>query len=163
MALVAQFNGGGSAATEADQPSKQELARKLLETKGVQLTPAARGFVTGVVDHRVHPAEAVHLAGNAVRKRRQSLPSNRIGGLYLEDVGHAPASHRNRRHGRSNDSCGANVSIMTHRTSRIRGGGSQQDLEVRSAVPCRRAKVAPAAVTQRSRIGRRREVVPLFW
>jgi hypothetical protein len=46
MALVAQFSGGGSAATSPDQPSKQELARKLLETKGVQLTPAARGFVT---------------------------------------------------------------------------------------------------------------------
>jgi hypothetical protein len=48
MALVAQFSGGGSAATKADQPSKQELARKLLETKGVQLTPTARGFVTRV-------------------------------------------------------------------------------------------------------------------
>jgi hypothetical protein len=46
MALVAEVSGGGSAATKADQPSKQELARKLLETKGVQLTPAARGFVT---------------------------------------------------------------------------------------------------------------------
>jgi hypothetical protein len=33
MALVAQFSGGGSAATTADQPSKQELARKLLETR----------------------------------------------------------------------------------------------------------------------------------
>jgi hypothetical protein len=48
MALVAQFIGGGSAATKADQPSKQELARKLLATKGVQLTPTARGFVTRV-------------------------------------------------------------------------------------------------------------------
>jgi len=48
MALVGQFSGGGSAATKADQPSKQELARKLLETKGLQLTPAARGFVTRV-------------------------------------------------------------------------------------------------------------------
>ena len=33
MALVAQFSGGGSAATKPDQPSKQELARKLLETR----------------------------------------------------------------------------------------------------------------------------------
>jgi hypothetical protein len=48
MALVAQFSGGGSAATKTDQPSKQELARKLLDTKGVQLTPAARGFVSRV-------------------------------------------------------------------------------------------------------------------
>ena len=57
MALVAQFSGGGSAATRADQPSKQELARKLLETKGVQLTPAARGFVSRVAGGGERTAE----------------------------------------------------------------------------------------------------------
>jgi hypothetical protein len=46
MALVTQLSGGGSAATSPDQPSKQELARKLLETKGLQLAPTPRGFVT---------------------------------------------------------------------------------------------------------------------
>lgn len=41
LALVGWLGAGGSAATKPAHPSKQELAKKLLETKGVQLTPGS--------------------------------------------------------------------------------------------------------------------------
>src|SRR4029450_9848385 len=40
--------GGGPAPPRSDRPTKQELARKLLATKGLHLTPAARAFVARV-------------------------------------------------------------------------------------------------------------------
>jgi hypothetical protein len=48
LALVGWLGSGGSAAPTSDRPTKQELARKLLATKGLHLTPAARAFVARV-------------------------------------------------------------------------------------------------------------------
>ncbi len=39
LALVGWLGAGGSAAPEPARPSKQELAKRLLETKGLRLTP----------------------------------------------------------------------------------------------------------------------------
>ena len=45
LALIGWLGTGGSAAPTPARPSKQELAKKLLATKGLELTPAARAFV----------------------------------------------------------------------------------------------------------------------
>jgi hypothetical protein len=57
LALVGWLGSGGSAAPTSDRPSKQELAKKLLETKGLQLTPAARAFVARVAEGGERAAE----------------------------------------------------------------------------------------------------------
>ena len=89
IALVGQFSGGGSAATKPDQPTKQELAKKLLATKGLQLTPAARAFVARVAAGGERAAEpegaearakagAATAPGPAVRLAGPGLPNGRV-------------------------------------------------------------------------------------
>jgi hypothetical protein len=94
LALVGWLGSGGSAAPTSDRPSKQELARKLLETKGLQLTPAARAFVARVAEGGERGAEpegaeaprakaaaptaagpAIHLAGRGLRNVRVNDPA----------------------------------------------------------------------------------------
>ena len=48
LGLVGWLGAGGTAATRPAGPSKQELARRLWDRPGVQLTPAARTFLTKV-------------------------------------------------------------------------------------------------------------------
>jgi hypothetical protein len=57
LALVGWLGAGGSAATKPARPTKQELAKRLLETKGLQLTPAARAFVARVASGGERAAE----------------------------------------------------------------------------------------------------------
>jgi hypothetical protein len=90
LALVGWLGSGGSAAPTSDRPTKQELARKLLETKGLQLTPAARAFVARVAEGGERGAEpegaeapraeagAATAAGPAVRLAGRGLRSVRV-------------------------------------------------------------------------------------
>jgi hypothetical protein len=65
LALVGWLGAGGTAATKPARPSKQELAKKLLETKGLQLTPAARAFVARVASGSERAAEPEAAASGA--------------------------------------------------------------------------------------------------
>jgi hypothetical protein len=65
LALVGWLGAGGVAATKPARPSKQELARKLLETKGLQLTPAARAFAAKVASGSERAAEPEAAASGA--------------------------------------------------------------------------------------------------
>jgi hypothetical protein len=48
LALTGWLGSRGSAQTRPSRPSRQELAKRLLETRGLQFTPSARSFLAGV-------------------------------------------------------------------------------------------------------------------
>jgi hypothetical protein len=48
LALIGWLGAGGVAQTRPARPSRQELAKRLLETRGLQLTPPARSFLARV-------------------------------------------------------------------------------------------------------------------
>jgi hypothetical protein len=48
LALTGWVGSGGSAQTRPAKPSRQELAKRLLETRGLQFTPPARSFLARV-------------------------------------------------------------------------------------------------------------------
>jgi hypothetical protein len=65
LALTGWLGSGGSAQTRPAQPSKQELAKRLLETRGLQLTPPARSFLARVAsggERGAEPEAAAHRA-----------------------------------------------------------------------------------------------------
>jgi hypothetical protein len=88
LALVGWLGAGGSAATKPARPSKQELAKKLLETKGVQLTPAARAFVARVAsgNERAAEPEGAEARAKAAAVTTAEGPAARVAGPGLRNV-----------------------------------------------------------------------------
>ena len=88
LALVGWLGAGGTAATKPARPSKQELAKKLLETKGLQLTPTARAFVARVASGSVRAAEPEAAASEARAGAATTAegPAARVAGPGLRNV-----------------------------------------------------------------------------
>ena len=88
LALVSWLGAGGTAATKPARPSKQELAKKLLETKGLQLTPAARAFVARVASgsERAAEPEAAASEARAGAATTAEGPAVRMSGPGLRNV-----------------------------------------------------------------------------
>jgi hypothetical protein len=88
LALVGWLGAGGSAAPTPARPTKQELAKKLLETKGVQLTPAARAFVARVASGNTRAAEPEGAEARAKTGAATTAegPAARVAGSGLRNV-----------------------------------------------------------------------------
>jgi hypothetical protein len=88
LALVGWLGAGGSAATKPARPSKQELAKKLLETKGVQLTPTARAFVARVAsgNERAAEPEGAEAPAKTAAATTAEGPTARVAGSGLPNV-----------------------------------------------------------------------------
>ena len=88
LALVGWLSAGGSAAPQPARPSKQELAKKLLETRGLQLTPAARAFVARVAagSERAAEPEGAEARVGAGAATAAAGPATRVAGPGLRNV-----------------------------------------------------------------------------
>jgi hypothetical protein len=88
LALVGWLGAGGSAATKPARPTKQELAKRLLETKGLQLTPAARAFVARVASggERAAEPEGAEARAKAGAATTAAGPVVRVAGSGLRNV-----------------------------------------------------------------------------
>jgi hypothetical protein len=88
LALVGWLGAGGSAAPTPARPTKQELAKKLLETKGVQLTPAARAFVARLASGNTRAAEPEGAEARAKTGAATTAegPAARVAGSGLRNV-----------------------------------------------------------------------------
>jgi hypothetical protein len=88
LALVGWLGSGGSAAPPPARPSKQELAKKLLATKGLQLTPAARAFVARVAagGERAAEPEGAETPGAKAAAGSAAGPAVPLAGPGLRNV-----------------------------------------------------------------------------